>query len=810
MSDSTVDMASASARRTLDEHSLRVLEFDAVRALLCAHARTAFGRRAAEALAPSTDRARISSLLDDTTELRLLLDLGLAPPLAGTEDIADIVAELPERRAPLEPDQLLLVAGTLDTTGHLKAFLGTHEDVAPRAAAIADTMADFSACVGEIVRCIDSDKTIRDTASPRLEQLRRSLRALKQQIERKLRALMDSPELQGAIDHRTITTRGSRPVIAIKSGARRAVPGTLLDKSNTGATVYIEPHAVTELANEFEDTRFEESREVTRILWELTRRLADRGDDLTRTLDALALIDLTTAKARFSRQYDMTAPELAQDQTLCLADARHPLLLHYAAVDLNVEHTDRVPDAVFARVIPVRLRLGDDFDQLVVTGPNTGGKTVALKAVGLLALMVQSGLHVPAASGTVMPVYDAVCADIGDEQSLAQSLSTFSSHMRTIVQIVENADARTLVLLDELGAGTDPAEGAALATAILDHLRARHAHVLATTHLGALKSYAYTTARVENASMEFDTASLEPTFRLLLGQPGSSNALVIARRLGMPALVLDRTREFLASGVADTEELINKVQQTRTAAEQAREEAEQLKRELSARMDALDSDRQAIEDRAQRFVACTLDDARKLTDEFAAAAQNAPAPWSDKAGELKRRIEEILAGTPLADQHARFIKHVKEGDRVYVSSLQAYGVVRMLRRRRQLIRVAIEGVLYDVPYDQVAERPFALADPRTPRARTDREEARLRDEPQVDDTPLDATARSRFLQELQPGDQVYAPALRSAATVRHVSDDRRTVTLALGVLDVQLAADQLRPCRRGAPTPDQPPDTPQQ
>jgi DNA mismatch repair protein MutS2 len=361
-------------------------------------------------------------------------------------------------------------------------------------------------------------------------------------------------------------------------------------------------------------------------------------------------------------------------------------------------------------VVPVDLRLGDDFDLLLVTGPNTGGKTVMLKTVGLLTLMTQSGMHIAARADSQVPVYRQVYADIGDEQSIEQSLSTFSAHMQQVVQILSKANKNTLVLLDELGAGTDPVEGAVLATAILNRLLARAGQVLATTHLGQLKAYAYTTARAENASVEFDTKTLKPTYRVMIGTPGSSNAVVIAQRLGMPKAVIAEARARLAKEADGSSELINQIQTSRQTAEQKRidaeemlDEAEQVRADALRELGSVKEQGRRLRRSADKQIDESMRRVRHLMESFLAEMRNAPKPWRRHAEELAEQVSLAAASMPLAVRHARFIEGLSAGDGVYVIPFKRRGIVYRVRRKRRVIVVFVEGKQVEVPFSEVSQ-----------------------------------------------------------------------------------------------------------
>ncbi|MHC4617800.1 MAG: endonuclease MutS2 [Planctomycetota bacterium] len=694
------------ARNRIDEHTLKVLEFDGVREILASFAGSTLGKEAALALYPSVDAHWISQRVAETSELKGLLERGIRIPLAGLRDIRLLLKQFGRKRTVFEPAELLEISDTLAASGRLKKFFGEMEDSeVGHLRAMAEKLGDFGCIVEEINRCIDGDKTVRDEASEKLREIRRQIGQLGEKIRRRFKSIVTSPEMRKALENDKFLMRHGRPVVAIKTRYRNILRGTVLDRSNTGATLYIEPDSLVELSNELEDALFEEKKEVGRILWLLSRTVLDERKKILESVRMLGLIDLAYAKARFSIAYNMAAPAVASDSFLQLREARHPLLLRWAS-----EHKGCEVSEAASEVVPIDVRLGDDFDLLLVTGPNTGGKTVMLKTIGLVTLMTQSGMHIPARADSRMPVYRQVYADIGDEQSLQQSLSTFSAHMQQIVQILSRTNERTLVLLDELGAGTDPTEGAVLARAVLNRLRRKGGQVVATTHLGQLKAYAYTTARAENASVEFDAATLKPTYRVLIGTPGSSNAVAIAKRLGMPKAVINQAQSLLAREADGSSELINQVQTTRQAAEKKRSEAEALldeagrtRKTASDELARVKEEGKRLRRQADRQIDESMRQVRRLVEEFLGRMRNAPKPWSERADELAKQVSTAAASTPLAVRHAKFIEGLHKGDSLYVIPFKREGIVYRIRRKRRTLVVFVEGKQVEVPFAEVCE-----------------------------------------------------------------------------------------------------------
>ena len=486
---------------------------------------------------------------------------GLRPGLhlGGVHDIRPL-AERAKVGGLLGPDELLDVSSTVRAARNWRRGLASLQDETPTLLELVEAyLGDHPGLVEDIQDAIGESGEVLDSASPALSKIRTELRGAHDRLVTRLREIMASPPFRDVVQDPVVTQRGGRYVIPIRAESRGSVPGIVHDQSASGATLFVEPLAVVEMANRWRTLILDEEREVERILRALSQEVGEQADALSSSVDGLAQIDVARASAGLADQQRATPPQLvglpraAGEPVLVLRSARHPLLS--------------------GEVVPISLELGGEFDVLLITGPNTGGKTVALKTAGLLALMAQSGLFVPADQGSLVAVFERIQADIGDEQSLQQSLSTFSGHVSRIVKMLSQADSCSLILLDELGAGTDPQEGAAIARALLDFLRERAAYVVATTHYPELKSYAEATARVQNASVEFDVQTLSPTYRLMIGMPGRSNALLIAERLGMPHEVLEQARTYVSPQAREAEAMLDEIARERTLAEDARTRA---------------------------------------------------------------------------------------------------------------------------------------------------------------------------------------------------------------------------------------------
>lgn len=588
----------------MDAHTLELLEFHKVRELVAGFAACSLGKELARQAEPSSKAERIRTELALVSEMVDALGQSQAPPFGGLHDVRILVRRA-AIGAQLAAEQLLEVADTLTCTGnmyryrmrldgrwkHLIALLGPIEDLGPVAKSITG--------------CIDGRGHVLDMASPELGQIRQKLTALDERVHEEIKRLLRNPELRKALRYPNATVSGDHYVLPVAVNYRHKVPGLVHRTSSTGETVFVEPASVARLGAERAFLKGEEDREIGRILRRLTGDVGKVSRRLQQALDAMAQLDYVTARARCSREYQMFAPEISNDRRLWLRQARHPLLEHLFRGELaqvpastNGQSAEMpAPQAERRAVVPIDVRLGAPYRLLVITGPNTGGKTVSLKTTGLLCLMAQTGMHIPAGEGSIVPVFKDILADIGDEQSLEQSLSTFSSHVSRIAGILRAVSADSLVLLDELGAGTDPTEGAALGRAILDQLDRLECLAMVTTHLGDLKTYAFTNERAENAAVEFDVNTLRPTYKLLIGQFGMSNALKIARRLQLPRELLQRARRYLRRRQRRAPELA-RLQEMRAEAEKAREAALQARHEAERREEELRHKQAQIEEAA--------------------------------------------------------------------------------------------------------------------------------------------------------------------------------------------------------------------
>ena len=591
----------------MDAHTLELLEFDKVRELVAGYAASSLGKELARQLEPSTKADAIRADLTLVSEMVDTLGLGHAPPFTGLHDVRLIVRRA-AIGAQLTIEQLLDVAATLSCTGHIYRYrMRLHE----RMQNLNDLLApieDMSLVAKSISGCVDGRGHVLDMASPELARVRQQLADVDERVQNVIRRLLRDPELRKILRYPNATVNGDHYVLPVAVNHRHKLQGVVHRTSSTGETVFIEPAGVATLSAERAVLKGDEDREIRRILRRLSADVGRVAKPLTFAIELMAKLDLITAKARFSRDYQMYAPDVNTTGQLWLRVARHPLLEYLFRTERpapppSAEPTvPPVPEKLPRTVMPIDIRLGLGFNLLIITGPNTGGKTVCLKTAGLLCLMAQSGMHIPAGEGSNVPVFEQILADIGDEQSLEQSLSTFSSHISRIANILRTANDKSLILLDELGAGTDPTEGAALGRAILDSLDKIGCRAMVTTHLGDLKTYAFHNEHAENGAVEFDDVTLRPTYRLQIGQFGMSNALKIARRLKLPRDLLKRAHRYLKRRQKRAPEMAQ-LQRLREVAEKAKEEALVAQHEAERQREELRQKSQMLEREAEEAAA---------------------------------------------------------------------------------------------------------------------------------------------------------------------------------------------------------------
>ncbi len=622
----------------LYEKSRLKLELNQVLQLLSNCAGSADGKAACLSLMPTSDLEDVQRLLDETTAAYTLSTKKGYP---GFSEVRDVSASLDraERGGILQPKELLYIGSVLRCTRSVKGYLSDN-DQETVLTPLFEMLMPNKYLEDRIFSAILTEEEIADTASPALADIRRHMRIQSAKIKDGLQKVISSPAYSKYLREPIITIRQGRYVVPVKSEYKKDVPGLVHDVSATGSTYFVEPMSAVNANNALKELELKEKKEIERILSELSAETAGHREGIADNIRILVRLDVIFAKAKLAFQMRAWPPVMNATGKVELRNARHPLI-----------------DA--STVVPISLRLGSDFDTMIITGPNTGGKTVTLKTVGLLTLMAECGLHIPAGDGSCLSTFDAILADIGDEQSIAQSLSTFSSHMRTIVDIAAQCDSRTLVLFDELGAGTDPAEGAALAIAIIEFCRKMGSRVVATTHYAELKLYAMRTANVINASCEFDVETLRPTYKLLIGIPGKSNAFAISRKLGLPEDILKEANDLVSQSDKDFEDVLSQLEQQRQQMESARAEAEHLRLETakikqqSEEMNIqLQMQREKAMEQARREAKEIIEDARRTanaaTEEIKALkkqlAENADTQGiNQRQAELRRTLNDAEA-----------------------------------------------------------------------------------------------------------------------------------------------------------------------
>lgn len=576
----------------MEKRVLKTLEYDKILAMLKERASCCVSRELVDTMEPSGDFDTVERELKLTAEAETLFyKTGRSP----VDDFLDMRHCLERMHAALflSTGELLGIASCLKAARIAKDILAKEVGEESYLYNLAGLLITHRSAEEEINRCIINEDEIFDGASPALARIRRAMRLANEKVREKLNSMIRSTAYQKYLQEPIITIRNGRFVIPVKQEYRQQVPGLIHDQSSSGATLFIEPSAVVELGNEYKKLLAEEADEIERILTELTAMLAPYADEIREDLNIMGQIDLVFAKAKLSRELNAVMPRLNRNNYVRIVRGRHPLI----PAD---------------RVVPIDIWIGRDYRSLIITGPNTGGKTVTLKIVGLFALMVQSGIFVPANEGSEFPVFEHIYADIGDEQSIEQSLSTFSSHMKNIVGILDKADENSLVLLDELGAGTDPIEGAALAMSILEELNDRHCICVSTTHYSEIKAFAMTHEGMENASMEFDIDRLCPTYRLYIGIPGKSNAFEISSRLGLPNSIIDKAKGFLKGEDVRFEDIISSAQSQHRIAEEERKMAEEARAELEKLRADAERERRKLDEDRNRLQAKAKEDAKRI------------------------------------------------------------------------------------------------------------------------------------------------------------------------------------------------------
>lgn len=673
----------------MNEKAIKVLEYNKIIELLKGQAGSEMTRKIISELKPFTDPRVIRTVLEETDEAVRLISFKGPLPLGNFYDIKQFVG-FAQKGGSLNMKQLLQVLYNMKITANVINWLKGDVPSLPILQSLVEVLAVFKDLAEEIDRSIESEDMVSDNASSELRHIRRSIVRQNDTIKNRINQMINKADNQSMLQDAIVTVRDGRYVIPVKQEHRSKFPGIVHDQSASGATLFIEPQVIVNMNNELRELEVAEKAEVERILAELSGRVGEHAAQLNNNQEILVQLDLIMAKGKLAHIQHAECPSVNEDGILVLKEARHPLIDRQKAVPINVS-------------------IGDKYSTLVVTGPNTGGKTVTLKTAGLLAMMAQTGLHIPAASSSTIPIYENIFADIGDEQSIEQSLSTFSSHMKNIVEIVEKASDKSLILLDELGAGTDPTEGAALAIAVLETLRSRGAQIFATTHYTELKKYAIQTSGVENASMEFDIETLSPTYKLTIGIPGKSNAFEISKKLGLPGEIIDKSKSLLEGGDIKFESVLEAIEEDKKAAEEERDEAIMLNIEMKKQKEEMDKREKKLKQQQEKMLNDAKEEARAIIAEAKEVTKEVQEELRELAkveslGERNKRLDR--SKRKIKDAAGRYketitreendnpvsIEDVKVGDRVKVLTINQNGEVIGLPDSRGEITVKV-GVM---------------------------------------------------------------------------------------------------------------------
>jgi len=669
----------------LDEHTFLVLEFSKIKNQLKEKISTATGELIVEKIVPKVDLQQIFNAQRETTEMREIISYDGTPPFSRLEDVSSELKKSAVKGFILDAKKIIKILKVLKTSRLIKKFLLKTKEKYPLIKERAEKIRTFSELEKEIIQCIDEDGLVLDRASPELRKIRRDIIKKEQALKNKLETIIRSSRFATIIQEPLITIRQNRYVIPVKQEKKAKFPGIVHDKSDSGATLFIEPFVVVELNNLLRQLIKDEEQEILKILQKITSLIGERAQEINDSVLSLGEIDFIYARAALADKMKAVEPKLNQDGFINLIQARHPLLQ--------------------GPVVPININLGRAFNILVITGPNTGGKTVTLKTVGILTLMTQCGLHIPAAKGSEVPVFKKIFCDIGDEQSIEQNLSTFSSHMKYIVQILREADSDSLVLLDELGAGTDPTEGAALGMAVLDFLGKEKSRVIATTHHDSLKTYAYLAKGVCNARVEFDEETLKPTFEISIGLPGKSCAFIIAQKLGLALEVVSQAQSFLSQEKIKADNLIEKIEEDRKLIKKEKNLIEATKEESTEIRDKLEKELNKIEENKKEIILKTYREAEKILKE----AQNRAEKIIERLN--KKKVLSKESKGPLLEQMQAISKEIKDeivrikpekeliknqnieiGDYVLVKSLNKKGIILSISTKSEKCKVQIDNM----------------------------------------------------------------------------------------------------------------------
>ncbi len=685
---------------SLDDFAAEPLDYVEVRALFERLAASSLGRAALRRLVPREDEAALGAH-ERARAMCALLGEERAPGLAGLTDIEPALRAARKFSRPLEREEFAALLGFLEACIRLVPWLAAQKSSAPALAELGVGFPDLGQLNQQLTAQLDGKGDVRPDATAKLARLNLDQREMSERLDGNLRRLIGGTALRAHLSDSSVHLRSGRRVLAVKAKSAGRVPGLLIDRSSSGETVFIEPRECTEIAQRLAAVEIDLRREEQLILLELTRSLFAEETRLMAASERLAELELALISAHFCREYSARVPSVSRSKdgaraTLVLRGARHPLLV------------EQVRQAKLESVVPIDVRLGAEFDLLVITGPNTGGKTLALKTVGIAALLARLGLPFPCDESSRIPLYAGICADIGDEQEIRQSLSTFSSHLARIRAGLARATPHTLLLLDELGGGTDPDEGAALSDAILEQLLERGVPSIATTHLSKLKEFAFRNARAENASVAFDAKTLQPLYTLLIGTPGESCALQIARRLGLDPKLCQRAGERLVRRDKEVAELMEKMRGAREVAERVRTQSEDRLRDVETQNRQLAQERGAVARKSELLAGEAQQGLEERVREAQRALERAfailPQVGALQAAMLREILEQArreLSGASLTDRRQTFLDSLDKNRFVYVPRLKKRVVIAKVDRNKRELSVRLGSMLVQVSFDEV-------------------------------------------------------------------------------------------------------------
>jgi len=678
----------------IEQHTLKVLEWEKLLQNLAGYAGSEVGKELCLNLQFVTDPDKLHILHTQTAEAKYLLEAEGSIPLGGIRNIAESLGQAQKGRT-LSSQKLLAISDTLMAGRVLKNFLNTKSEKCPELWCMVSPIVSNKELEADINSCFNKDGNIKDTASIKLSEIRAKIKHLQRGIRQKLVKFVKNPEYKHFVHDDLISQRNERYVISLKAGCQSHISGIIHDQSASGATFYFEPMIILHENNELRQQFIEEQKEIEKILLELTNKVREHLPSLYILINILAEIDCVTAKAHYSLSIKANRPVLNNNGVISLKKVRHPLLIKRLGWD---------------KVVPIDIELGSKFNSLIITGPNTGGKTVTLKTLGLCALMVKIGLQIPAASDSELGNFKKILADIGDEQSIEQNLSTFSGHISNIINILQKADSNSLVLIDEIGTGTDPEEGIVLSRAILEELYEKGCKIAVTTHFGELKAMAFQQKGIENAAVEFDVKTLQPTYRVLMGLPGSSNALIIASHLGLPDYIIDRSKELMGKEKQDITSAIEKLENMRKKLEDETDELsikienlERIKEEYNQKKQQLESDRQKFIEKSRKQLADDIEDARNNIAQIIRDLQQgkSSAQKAHKATQALKSIESNYLKSEKGLKPVSIEEHFKIGQKVYLPKLSLKGEILSLPDNNDNVQILCDNFKMSVKLDEL-------------------------------------------------------------------------------------------------------------